>query len=214
MLLRQPCQLHFCPRRCGDTSAYCCGTGNFGRLVYSGTYLVHSQTPLNYGGRCHRGLGRGQTLSSAVKHCLCDASRCQASNEHKTSSLLSVPADGLTATSQLYGRQCGLYARWLHVALITPDQFAIVDACMVTVGASRCYFCPKTTLFSHVFCGSPRDSKADLVLATFTGTLLEFSVCVSGCRRLFNDGIMRAIVFVLSKRALVYGCDDGHLPQY
>ena len=34
------------------------------------------------------------------------------------------------------------------VALITAGQFAIVDACMVTVGASRWYFCPKATKFS------------------------------------------------------------------
>merc|ERR1719237_105829 len=31
----------------------------------------------------------------------------------------------------------GLFARWLHVGTITAGQFAIVDACMMSVGASR-----------------------------------------------------------------------------
>ena len=35
----------------------------------------------------------------------------------RTSSLLSVSTDGLTVMSRLYGRQCGLFAQWLHVAL-------------------------------------------------------------------------------------------------
>jgi len=34
----------------------------------------------------------------------------------------------------------GLFARWLHVGLITAGQFAIVDACMMSVGASRFHF--------------------------------------------------------------------------
>ena len=61
MLSRQACLLHSRPGRCGATSAWCCGTGNTGRLVYSRTYLVHSQTPREDGGRGHRGLRRGQT---------------------------------------------------------------------------------------------------------------------------------------------------------
>ena len=40
-----PASLHLCLRRCGDTSACCCGTGNPIRLVYHRTFLVHSQTP-------------------------------------------------------------------------------------------------------------------------------------------------------------------------
>merc|ERR1712070_392204 len=34
----------------------------------------------------------------------------------------------------------GLFARWIHVGLITAGQFAIVDACMMSVGASRFHF--------------------------------------------------------------------------
>merc|ERR1712232_114208 len=34
----------------------------------------------------------------------------------------------------------GLFARWIHVGLITAGQFAIVDACMMAVGASRFHF--------------------------------------------------------------------------
>merc|ERR1712139_353420 len=34
----------------------------------------------------------------------------------------------------------GLFARWLHVGLITAGQFAVVDACMMSVGASRFHF--------------------------------------------------------------------------
>merc|ERR1719356_1244760 len=34
----------------------------------------------------------------------------------------------------------GLFARWLHVGLITAGQFAIVDMCMMAVGASRFHF--------------------------------------------------------------------------
>jgi len=34
----------------------------------------------------------------------------------------------------------GLFARWLHVGLITAGQFAVVDACMMAVGASRFHF--------------------------------------------------------------------------
>eukprot|EP00927_Polykrikos_kofoidii_P024451 TRINITY_DN2222_c0_g1_i3.p1 TRINITY_DN2222_c0_g1~~TRINITY_DN2222_c0_g1_i3.p1 ORF type:complete len:315 (-),score=53.67 TRINITY_DN2222_c0_g1_i3:155-1099(-) len=34
----------------------------------------------------------------------------------------------------------GLFARWLHVGLITAGQFAVVDACMMAVGAQRFHF--------------------------------------------------------------------------
>merc|ERR1739845_281255 len=34
----------------------------------------------------------------------------------------------------------GLFARWIHVGLITAGQFAIVDACMMAVGAQRFHF--------------------------------------------------------------------------
>merc|ERR1719266_2719825 len=34
----------------------------------------------------------------------------------------------------------GLFARWIHVGLITAGQFAIVDACMMSVGAQRFHF--------------------------------------------------------------------------
>jgi solute carrier family 25 phosphate transporter 3 len=34
----------------------------------------------------------------------------------------------------------GLFARWLHVGIITAGQFAVVDACMMSVGASRFHF--------------------------------------------------------------------------
>ncbi|KAL7544147.1 hypothetical protein ACHAWF_007536 [Thalassiosira exigua] len=34
----------------------------------------------------------------------------------------------------------GLFARWLHVGLITAGQFAVVDMCMMAVGASRFHF--------------------------------------------------------------------------
>lgn len=34
----------------------------------------------------------------------------------------------------------GLFARWLHVGSITAGQFAIVDACMMAVGAQRFHF--------------------------------------------------------------------------
>merc|ERR1712013_500263 len=34
----------------------------------------------------------------------------------------------------------GLFARWLHVGLITAGQFGIVDICMMSVGASRFHF--------------------------------------------------------------------------
>jgi len=34
----------------------------------------------------------------------------------------------------------GLFARWIHVGLITAGQFAVVDACMMSVGASRFHF--------------------------------------------------------------------------
>jgi len=34
----------------------------------------------------------------------------------------------------------GLMARWLHVGTITAGQFAVVDACMMAVGASRFHF--------------------------------------------------------------------------
>merc|ERR1712113_647403 len=34
----------------------------------------------------------------------------------------------------------GLFARWIHVGLITAGQFAVVDACMMAVGASRFHF--------------------------------------------------------------------------
>ena len=116
-----------------------------------------------------------KSLSRAVKHCLCDASRRQASTEHAASwaVLSSDTVDGsysisgfrvcgtffgpLRSTSSLlsvyrpYGRQCGLSAQWLHVALITVGQFAIANACMVAVGASRWYFCLETTLFPPLF---------------------------------------------------------------
>jgi len=34
----------------------------------------------------------------------------------------------------------GLFARWIHVGLITAGQFAVVDICMMAVGASRFHF--------------------------------------------------------------------------
>jgi len=34
----------------------------------------------------------------------------------------------------------GLFARWIHVGVITAGQFAVVDACMMSVGASRFHF--------------------------------------------------------------------------
>merc|ERR1711937_597125 len=34
----------------------------------------------------------------------------------------------------------GLFARWIHVGLITAGQFGIVDICMMYVGASRFHF--------------------------------------------------------------------------
>merc|ERR1719476_427010 len=34
----------------------------------------------------------------------------------------------------------GLFARWIHVGLITAGQFAVVDMCMMAVGASRFHF--------------------------------------------------------------------------
>merc|ERR1712107_745336 len=34
----------------------------------------------------------------------------------------------------------GLFALWIHVGLITAGQFAIVDACMMAVGAQRFHF--------------------------------------------------------------------------
>merc|ERR1719456_942502 len=34
----------------------------------------------------------------------------------------------------------GLFARWLHVGLITAGQFAIVDICMMATGVSRFHF--------------------------------------------------------------------------
>jgi len=34
----------------------------------------------------------------------------------------------------------GLFARWIHVGLITAGQFAVVDACMMAVGAQRFHF--------------------------------------------------------------------------
>merc|ERR1711934_1027350 len=34
----------------------------------------------------------------------------------------------------------GLFARWIHVGLITAGQFGIVDICMMQVGASRFHF--------------------------------------------------------------------------
>merc|ERR1712125_294576 len=34
----------------------------------------------------------------------------------------------------------GLFARWIHVGTITAGQFAIVDACMMAVGAQRFHF--------------------------------------------------------------------------
>jgi len=34
----------------------------------------------------------------------------------------------------------GLFARWIHVGTITAGQFAVVDACMMSVGASRFHF--------------------------------------------------------------------------
>merc|ERR1719393_1167825 len=34
----------------------------------------------------------------------------------------------------------GLFARWIHVGTITAGQFAVVDACMMAVGASRFHF--------------------------------------------------------------------------
>merc|ERR1719389_1646597 len=34
----------------------------------------------------------------------------------------------------------GLFARWIHVGIITAGQFAVVDACMMAVGASRFHF--------------------------------------------------------------------------
>merc|ERR1712107_960838 len=34
----------------------------------------------------------------------------------------------------------GLFARWLHVGTITAGQFAVVDACMMAVGAQRFHF--------------------------------------------------------------------------
>jgi len=34
----------------------------------------------------------------------------------------------------------GLFARWIHVGLITAGQFAVVDMCMMSVGASRFHF--------------------------------------------------------------------------
>merc|ERR1719160_991863 len=34
----------------------------------------------------------------------------------------------------------GLFARWIHVGVITAGQFAVVDACMMAVGASRFHF--------------------------------------------------------------------------
>merc|ERR1719238_2457106 len=34
----------------------------------------------------------------------------------------------------------GLFARWIHVGLITAGQFAVVDICMMSVGATRFHF--------------------------------------------------------------------------
>merc|ERR1712046_439591 len=34
----------------------------------------------------------------------------------------------------------GLFARWIHVGTITAGQFAVVDMCMMAVGASRFHF--------------------------------------------------------------------------
>merc|ERR1711943_151269 len=34
----------------------------------------------------------------------------------------------------------GLFARWIHVGTITAGQFAVVDACMMAVGAQRFHF--------------------------------------------------------------------------
>merc|ERR1719174_3672404 len=34
----------------------------------------------------------------------------------------------------------GLFARWIHVGIITAGQFAVVDMCMMAVGASRFHF--------------------------------------------------------------------------
>merc|ERR1711959_175924 len=34
----------------------------------------------------------------------------------------------------------GLFARWVHVGTITAGQFAVVDACMMAVNASRFHF--------------------------------------------------------------------------
>lgn len=34
----------------------------------------------------------------------------------------------------------GLFARWIHVGLITAGQFAVVDMCMMSVGATRFHF--------------------------------------------------------------------------
>merc|ERR1712025_486555 len=34
----------------------------------------------------------------------------------------------------------GLFARWIHVGIITAGQFSVVDICMMSVGASRFHF--------------------------------------------------------------------------
>merc|ERR1719305_777169 len=34
----------------------------------------------------------------------------------------------------------GLFARWIHVGIITAGQFAVVDMCMMAVGAQRFHF--------------------------------------------------------------------------
>merc|ERR1711976_968786 len=34
----------------------------------------------------------------------------------------------------------GLFARWIHVGSITAGQFAVVDMCMMSVGAQRFHF--------------------------------------------------------------------------
>ena len=59
----------------------------------------------------------------------------------------------------------GLVARWIHVGLITAAQFAVVDACMMAVGATRFHFRDPSKHYDYDYraaSASRKDSSSDI----------------------------------------------------
>ena len=125
----------------------------------------------------------------------------------KTSSLLSDSADGLTVMS-LYGRRCGLFCT---VASHRTHNSLSVRHRRCVHGSCRCVamvFLSQATLFPTslwISKGQQGASGSGRVHRNPFGVLGGTSLVAISCS---TTASRAQLLFVFSKRALVYGCDD------